>query len=181
MLVFPTMLERGGRNARISGDQPMRVLAAIALATVYENRAATIGELQRVLPLAGDDAVHMRVWPLHRRQTSGLRAICCSHVPRYSRASAALCATMPPIESARPSAIRVQFAYPPILHVSLKGPQSMRWGKVLGRRQNVEPPTFALACAIPKINFFDRSRKGSILYALADGNKAGTVLNNENV
>jgi hypothetical protein len=32
MLVFPTMLEPGGRNARISGDQPMRVLAVIALA-----------------------------------------------------------------------------------------------------------------------------------------------------
>jgi hypothetical protein len=32
MLVFPTMLERGGRNARISGDQPMRVLAVIVLA-----------------------------------------------------------------------------------------------------------------------------------------------------
>ena len=32
MLVFPTMLERGGRNAPISGDQPMRVLAVIALA-----------------------------------------------------------------------------------------------------------------------------------------------------
>jgi hypothetical protein len=32
MLVFPTMLERGGRNAPISGDQPMRVLAVMALA-----------------------------------------------------------------------------------------------------------------------------------------------------
>jgi hypothetical protein len=32
MLLFPAMLERGGRNARISGDQPMRVLAVIALA-----------------------------------------------------------------------------------------------------------------------------------------------------
>ena len=32
MLVFPAMLERGGRNARISGDQPMRVLAVMALA-----------------------------------------------------------------------------------------------------------------------------------------------------
>jgi hypothetical protein len=31
MLVFPTMLERGGRNA---GDQRMRVLAIIALATL---------------------------------------------------------------------------------------------------------------------------------------------------
>ena len=32
MLLFPAMLERGGRNARISGDQPMRVLAVLALA-----------------------------------------------------------------------------------------------------------------------------------------------------
>ena len=32
MLVFPALLECGGRNARISGDQPMRVLAVIALA-----------------------------------------------------------------------------------------------------------------------------------------------------
>ena len=32
MLLLPAMLERGGRNARISGDQPMRVLAVIALA-----------------------------------------------------------------------------------------------------------------------------------------------------
>jgi len=31
MLVFVTMLERDGRNARISGDQAMRVLAVIAL------------------------------------------------------------------------------------------------------------------------------------------------------
>jgi hypothetical protein len=32
MLVFSAMLERGGRNAGISGDQRMRVLAVIALA-----------------------------------------------------------------------------------------------------------------------------------------------------
>ena len=32
MLAFSAMLERGGRNAGISGDQPMRVLAVIALA-----------------------------------------------------------------------------------------------------------------------------------------------------
>ena len=32
MLLLPAMLERGSKNARISGDQPMRVLAVIALA-----------------------------------------------------------------------------------------------------------------------------------------------------
>jgi hypothetical protein len=32
MLLFPAMLERGRRNARILGDQPVRVLAVIALA-----------------------------------------------------------------------------------------------------------------------------------------------------
>jgi hypothetical protein len=32
MLVFPPVLERGGRDAGISGDQPMRVLVILALA-----------------------------------------------------------------------------------------------------------------------------------------------------
>jgi hypothetical protein len=34
MLVFSATLERGGRNAGISGDQRMRVLAVIAPATL---------------------------------------------------------------------------------------------------------------------------------------------------
>ena len=54
MLLFPAMLERGGSNARISGDQPMRVLAVIALAMLL---AGCEGD--RVKQSKGDDGI---VW-----------------------------------------------------------------------------------------------------------------------
>ena len=60
-------------------------------------------------------------------------------------------------------------------------PVAHRQGLLKGGCANSRDQLGAAYAAIPKINFFDRSRKGSILYALADGNKAGTVLNNENV
>jgi len=46
------------------------------------------------------------IWSKHRRQTSGVQAICCSKVPRYSSAEAALWTRMPPIDSPRPKTIR---------------------------------------------------------------------------
>jgi hypothetical protein len=52
MLVFPAMLERRGRNARISGDQPMRVLAVIALAMLLAGR-----EGDRIKQSKGDDGM----------------------------------------------------------------------------------------------------------------------------
>jgi hypothetical protein len=42
------------------------------------------------------------IWSLHNRHTSGVQAICCSQVPRYSCDHAAVAA----IESAQASAIR---------------------------------------------------------------------------
>ena len=61
MLLFPAMLERGGRNARISGDQPMRVLAVIALAMLLAG-------------CEGDRIKQSKNAPLEQRAAFGLLA-----------------------------------------------------------------------------------------------------------
>src|SRR6516164_8539570 len=101
-----------------------------------EHGAAAIGELQRVLPQASDDAVH--IWDLGAAQTPNIwRA---SHLlfPRAAIFFRVSCARRDNAADRKretkrnPSSLHIR-----ILHVSLKPPRSMRRGKVLGQQQNV--------------------------------------------
>ena len=68
--------------------------AAPHAGTGFEHRAARAGKLRGVLPQARLDPATSGIWSKHRRQTSGVQAIRCSKVPRYSSAGG-ISAAMP--------------------------------------------------------------------------------------
>src|SRR6516164_7244132 len=101
-----------------------------------EHGAAAIGELQRVLPQASDDAVHIR--DLGAAQTPNIWRANHLLFPRAAIFFRVSCARRDNAADRKretkrnPSSLHIR-----ILHVSLKAPRSMRRGKVLGQQQNV--------------------------------------------
>ena len=61
------------------------------------------------------------IWSPHSRITSGVQAICCSQVPRYSSAGAEFCVTIAqPVAIARLKTMRRARMPDPLLHVHLE-------------------------------------------------------------
>ena len=110
LLVVAIRLRCYRRDAATWSDwlrQPASWLLLLRIRLRFEYGAAIVGELRRVLPQTRHDAVYIRNLIIAQSHTSGVQAICCSQVPRYSWANATFCkAPTLPIARARLSTIR---------------------------------------------------------------------------